>query len=341
MSIHKEISFEDEIANHLASNGWIYNVGDGVNYDRTRALFPSDLVAWLKDTQPKSWDSLQKTHGANAETVLLDRVRKQLDDRGTLDVLRYGVEMIGLRAPLSLAQFKPALAMNAEILAKYHANRLRVVRQVRYSLHNENSIDLVLFLNGIPVATTELKTNFTQSVTDAIDQYKFDRDPKPKGKFSEPLLTFPSGALVHFAVSNSEVMMTTKLEGVSTRFLPFNKGDNGGKGNPVNPHGLICGKRSGNAKVSSKSSGATWSRNATPRRTSPQSSSRATTSWTPRGNFKQRFLARASAESFSSSIQQDQEKPIRLLGLRISSRIFMMLATRRFLTASSSSQIVT
>lgn len=237
MSIHKEVSFEDEICAHLSGNSWIYNTGDAVDYDRARALFPSDLVGWLKDTQPKSWESLQKTHGANADTVLLDRVRKQLDDRGTLDVLRYGVEMIGLRVPLSLAQFKPALVTNAEILAKYHANRLRVVRQVRYSLHNENSIDLVLFLNGIPVATTELKTNFTQSVTDAIDQYRFDRDPRPKGKTPEPLLTFPGGALVHFAVSNSEVMMTTKLEGMSTRFLPFNKGDNGGKGNPVNPDG--------------------------------------------------------------------------------------------------------
>ena len=83
--------------------------------------------------------------------------------------------------PLKLAQFKPALAMNPDIQARYAANRLRVVRQVRYSLHNENAIDLVLFLNGIPVATVELKTDFTQSVDDAVDQYRFDRHPKPKG----------------------------------------------------------------------------------------------------------------------------------------------------------------
>jgi type I restriction enzyme R subunit len=118
-------------------------------------------------------------------------------------VLRHGVEMLGLRQPLKLAEFKPALAINPDILARYAANRLRVVRQVRYSLHNENSIDLVLFLNGMPVATVELKTDFTQSVQDAIDQYRFDRLPHPKGQAAEPLLMFPNGALVHFAVSNA------------------------------------------------------------------------------------------------------------------------------------------
>jgi len=137
-----------------------------------------------------------------------------------------------------LAQFKPALAMNPDILVKYAANRLRVVRQLRYSLHNENALDLGLFLNGIPVATSELKTNFTQSVEDAIDQYRFDREPRPKGQGSaEPLLSFPNGALVHFAVSNSEVHMTTRLEGAATRFLPFNRGDNGAAGNPPNEQG--------------------------------------------------------------------------------------------------------
>jgi type I restriction enzyme R subunit len=160
---------------------------------------------------------------------------EQLNTRGTLDVLRHGIEMIGLRQKLPLAQFKPALAMNPEILSRYAANRLRVVRQVHYSAHNENSLDLVLFLNGLPVATVELKTDFTQSVEDAIDQYKFDRHPKPKGQAAEPLLAFPSGALVHFAVSNSEVRMTTKLAGPATDFLPFNKGNDGGAGNPPNP----------------------------------------------------------------------------------------------------------
>jgi type I restriction enzyme, R subunit len=164
-------------------------------------------------------------------------VRKQLYDRGTLDVLRHGVEMIGLKQQLSLAQFRPALAMNADIVARYDANRLRVVRQVRYSTANENCIDLVLFLNGLPVATVELKTDFTQGVRDAVDQYRFDRPPHPKGQSREPLLAFPSGAIVHFAVSNTEVRMTTRLEGPATRFLPFNKGNSGGAGNLSNPNG--------------------------------------------------------------------------------------------------------
>lgn len=236
MSLHKEASFENEICEQLAASGWLYAEGDAQAYDRARALFPTDLLGWVKNTQPQAWEALSKNHGAAAEAVLLDRLRKSLDERGTLDVLRHGIELLGLRQPLQLAQFKPALSMNPELTAKYAANRLRVMRQVRYSLACENSIDLVLFLNGIPVATCELKTDFTQSVQDAVDQYRFDREPRPKGRV-EPLLSFPCGALVHFAVSNREVQMTTRLEGASTRFLPFNLGNEGGAGNPLNPDG--------------------------------------------------------------------------------------------------------
>lgn len=228
MSLHKEISFEDEICADLAAAGWLYDEGSAACYDRVRAIYPEDLQIWLEDSQPKVWEGLVKSHGHAAIDILCDRVRKSLDDRGTLDVLRYGVELIGVRGLVSLAQFKPASGMNPQIVARYEANRLRVVRQVRYSKANENCIDLVLFLNGIPVATTELKTNFTQTVGDAIDQYKFDRNPK-----GEPLLSFATGALVHFAVSNRDVMMTTKLQGGATRFLPFNRGNHGGAGNPT------------------------------------------------------------------------------------------------------------
>ena len=236
--LHKEINFEVEIYDHLAANGWLYAANDAAGYDRARALFPADVLAWVQDTQPKAWDALEKNHGAQAADVLLGRLRDSLNQRGTLDVLRHGIELLGLRQPLMLAQFKPALAMNPDILVKYAANRLRVVRQLRYSLHNENALDLGLFLNGIPLATAELKTNFTQSVEDAVDQYRFDREPRPKGQGSaEPLLSFPNGALVHFAVSNSEVHMTTRLEGAATRFLPFNRGDNGAAGNPPNEQG--------------------------------------------------------------------------------------------------------
>ena len=237
-ALHKEIEFENDICAHLAAHDWLYAENDHPGYDRARALFPADVLAWVQTTQPQAWETLTKNNGAAAEAVLLDRIRKQLDDRGTLDVLRHGVELLGLRQPLSLAQFKPALAMNPELQVRYAANRLRVVRQVRYSLHNENAIDLVLFLNGIPVATVELKSNFTQSVEDAVDQYRFDRHPRPKGQSAaEPLLDFSRGALVHFAVSNSAAMMTTRLLGPATTFLPFNKGDDGASGNPLNPNG--------------------------------------------------------------------------------------------------------
>ncbi len=235
--LHEEINFESEICTVLAARGWFYAVGDAQQYDRARALFPVDVIAWIQETQPMAWAALERMHGAAAHTVLLDRVRKSLDERGTLDVLRNGVEIMGARGPLAMAQFRPAFRMNPEIVARYEANRLRVVRQVRYSLVNENCIDLVLFVNGLPVATAELKSDFTQSVDDAVDQYRFDRQPNPKGRAPEPLLSFPSGALVHFAVSNREVRMTTKLEGPATTFLPFNKGNGGAAGNPTPPFG--------------------------------------------------------------------------------------------------------
>jgi type I restriction enzyme, R subunit len=237
MSLHKEISFESEICQHLIKTGWLCAEGDAAGYDRARAIFPADMLAWVQTTQPKAWETLTKNHGSKAEETLISRLRDQLDQRGTLDVLRHGVELLGLKTPLLLAQFKPALSINLNILERYAANRLRVIRQVRYSLHCENSIDLVLFLNGLPVATVELKTDFTQSIGDAIDQYRFDRNPKPKGQAAEPLLSFPSGALIHFAVSNKEVAMVTKLVGPATVFLPFNLGDDGAAGNPVNAAG--------------------------------------------------------------------------------------------------------
>lgn len=237
MALHNEIQFETDICDHLAASGWLYAepgaVGDASGYDTPRALYPDDIIAWLQASQPRAWESLTNSHGAAAKGMLLDRLRKQLDERGTLEVLRVGIEMVGLRAPLKFAQFKPALGMNADLQASYSANRLRVVRQIR--TNHDDIIDLVLFLNGIPVATAELKTDFTQDINAAVDQYRFDRNPKPRGRnTTEPLLDFPRGALVHFAVSNMTVMMTTKLQGPTTSFLPFNLGDQGAAGNPVN-----------------------------------------------------------------------------------------------------------
>lgn len=241
MSVHLEVAFEKEVCENLGSHGWLYEDGAAAHYNRKLALYPPDLIAWLEESQKELWDTYRQKNGSKAEANLLQRIREQLDLQGTLDLLRNGIEVMGLPKALKLAEFKPALGLNPEILARYKANRLRVVRQVRYSLHNENCIDLVLFLNGIPVATVELKTDNTQSIEDAVWQYKADRLPRLAGKTPEPLLSFPSGALVHFAVSNREVRMTTKLAGPATVFLPFNKGsDPGGKncgaGNPV-PNG--------------------------------------------------------------------------------------------------------
>lgn len=238
-TLHRERHFETEICESMAKNGWLYAEGDHVNYDPKNALYVPDLLAWIEETQPDAWVQLSKAHGASLPKVLAERVRKALNEQGTLEVLRRGVEMVGLRKPLAMAQFKPALGLNADIKAKYDANRLRVVRQVHHSVNNpDESIDVVLFLNGLPVVTSELKSDFTQSVGDAVDQYRFDRNPRPKGGIDEPLLTFPSGALVHFAVSQSEVQMTTKLQGSQTTFLPFNLGYDGGAGNPPNPNGF-------------------------------------------------------------------------------------------------------
>jgi type I restriction enzyme R subunit len=239
MSIHKEIHFENEICTDLAAAGWLYEAEDSARYDRAQALFVDDVVAWIKTNQPKTWETIEKSHGASAPKVVAERLRKALDSQSTLSVLRGGFDMLGLKAPIAMCQFKPALGMNADLQARYAANRLRVVRQVRYSVHHENCIDLVLFLNGIPVATCEIKSHYTQSVQDAIYQYKTDREPvfKPKN-VAEPLLAFPGGALVHFALSNTEAAMSTRLAGLDTNFLPFNQGNAGGAGNPPNPAGI-------------------------------------------------------------------------------------------------------
>ncbi|MBL0353197.1 MAG: type I restriction endonuclease subunit R [Dechloromonas sp.] len=238
-NLHQEHHFEAAICNHLSQNGWLYAEGDAAHYDKHNALFPPDLLAWIETSQPESWQALSKTHGASLPKVLAERVRKCLNEQGTLEVLRRGVEMVGLKKPLSLVQFKPALGINPAIQQAYAANRLRVVRQVHHSLNNaKDALDLSLFVNGIPVATAELKSDFTQSVGDAVDQYRFDRNPALKGGLAEPLLSFPGGALVHFAVSQSEVMMSTRLAGTATRFLPFNRGNAGGAGNAPNPFGF-------------------------------------------------------------------------------------------------------
>ncbi len=230
-SPHKEIHFETDIVKHLASHGWLE--GDPAKYDRELALYPEDVTGWIKDTQPKTWEKLKATGNGSAEKLLLGRLAQVLDKEGSLHVLRQGFKDVG-SGKIDMCQFRPAQGINPETLEKYQLVRCRVVRQVRYSLSNENSIDLVFFINGIPVATAELKTDFTQSIEDAKNQYRNDRHPRePGAKREEPLLAFKRRALVHFAVSTDEVWMATELKGKSTYFLPFNQGNHGGAGNPA------------------------------------------------------------------------------------------------------------
>ncbi|QMD51275.1 DEAD/DEAH box helicase family protein [Citrobacter sp. RHB35-C21] len=226
----RERAFQDHIIAALASAGWL--IGDSAHYDRERAIYPEDLIGFVQQSQPEGWQKYCKTYGEAPERHLLDAAVRQLtrSEGGTLWLLRNQIEDRGHR--LKLASFKPDNDLNPELLTRYQANRLRVVPELIYSPHGyDGRIDLTLFLNGIPVATLELKSCFKQSLENAKKQYRFDRQLKTLGKI-EPLLSFRRGALVHFAVNQFEVAMTTKLAGESTFFLPFNKGTSeGGAGN--------------------------------------------------------------------------------------------------------------
>ena len=236
---HHESSFEAEICEQLTAHGWFYSPTDA-GYDRELALFPDDVFEWLAATQPEQLAKRVKPEltgeaQAKARAGVLATLVKQLGadpkaNGGTLSVLRRGFK--DLNAQFAMCQFRPNTSLNETTQKRYDAVRLRVMRQVHYSTQNSNSIDLVFFVNGIPVATAELKTDFTQNITDAVLQYKNHRLPK-----GEPLLSFGSRAVVHFAVSNSEVQMTTKLAGKDTFFLPFNRGNNHHAGNPPSSHG--------------------------------------------------------------------------------------------------------
>jgi len=233
MSKHKEIKFEDEILEYLREHDWVEGVSSG--YDKTLALYKEDLISYIKETQPLAYAKFLKRYPQDTEKELCKFVAQQMDKHGSLYCLRH--ELKNINARFKLCQFKPDL-YSETLLEKYNKNILRVVRQVYYSESNKNSIDLVLFLNGIPLATIELKTDFTQNIQDAINQYKFDRLPKDKKtKQEEPLLTFKRRTLVHFALSTDEVYMATHLKGKDSFFLPFNRGNNGGAGNEHNKNG--------------------------------------------------------------------------------------------------------
>lgn len=225
---HNEASFESVIEAHLLATG--YESISQATYDPERAIFSEITLAFIRATQPKEWAKLEALHGVNTDASVLKDLTHWLDTHGTLAVLRNGFKCYG--RTLRIAFFKPAHGMNPELAAQYAANRVGVTRQLRYSLKNANELDLALSINGIPVATAELKNPMTgQTVTDAIIQYQRDRDHR------EPLFEFKRRALVHFAVDTELVFMTTRLAGSATHFLPFNKGLDGGAGNPPDPHG--------------------------------------------------------------------------------------------------------
>ncbi|AEB46163.1 type I restriction endonuclease subunit R [Micromonospora maris] len=232
MADHNEVVFESEICAYLESHGWLYSTND-TGYDRERALFPEDLFAWLEQTQKPAYTKALKAAGSQAKflDVLTTALDKPLEHGGgTLNILRNGVQYIG-GGRLKMAQFRPDTSLNATTNEQYAAMRVRVMRQVHFSTADRRSIDLVFFVNGLPVATVELKTDFTQSLDEAINQYRKNRHPLTNGR-PEPLLSFGHRALVHFAVSNDLAAMTTKLESEKTHFLPFNMGHDSGAGNP-------------------------------------------------------------------------------------------------------------
>lgn len=232
MAKTQERHFEDAIEHSLlTSGGW--SKGDPKDFDRTTALVAKDFFAFVESSQPELWSDLRKHHGSGLEAAVLDALVKVLDSRGSLDVLRHGFKFYGKK--IECAFFKPAHGMNPDILAKYAKNRLVVTRQVKFIPDHEDSVDLVLFVNGFPVATSELKNPMTQQrVQDAIAQY-CARDPR------RPLFEFKKRALVHFAVDPNDVYMATHLEGEATHFLPFNRGKNNGAGNPDHPSGYRTG----------------------------------------------------------------------------------------------------
>ena len=217
----KEIHFEDHIVQYLTTNdnGGVneYYQVNPTEYDKELCFIPSEVLSFIKVSQPKAYEAIKKDLGSSTDDRIIYYVSKSLKINKTLKTLRSKLRVSGQR--LELAYFQPANNKTPEHEQWYKENRLSVVRQLAYSTKNNNEIDLGFFINGIPVATAELKNALTsQNHHNAIKQYMQDRDPK-----GEPLLEFQR-CLVHFAVGTEKVFMTTKLAGKSTYFLPFNTG---------------------------------------------------------------------------------------------------------------------
>lgn len=224
----KESGFEEFIEQELKS---LHRYRSRLNssYNKELCMDTELVLEFIQTTQKDNWDKLVEQYGDNVAERFLARLDEELLSRGLLSVLREGIKDRGVT--IQLAYLKPENDKNPETLADYAGNILSVIRQVKYSAKNENSIDMVIFVNGLPLFTAELKNQFTgQNVINAISQYRTDRDPKEK------LLGF-NRCLTHFAVDTEQAYMTTRLSGLTTYFLPFNKGNNGSSGNPEAPKG--------------------------------------------------------------------------------------------------------
>ncbi len=222
-SIHTEATFEAAIVEHLCSHGWTQ--GNAADFNKDLAFDKKTVLNFIQASQSKEWEKLTQYYKDETESKFIQRLFKELDLRGMLDVIRHGINDSGCK--FKLAYFKPDSNLNPETVELHKQNIFTVTRQVYFSEKNRKSIDLVLLLNGLPVATIELKNHFTgQRVQEAMEQYKTSRDPK------ELLFQFKKRALVHFTVDPDDVYFTTKLESSGTRFFPFNKGFKNAAGNP-------------------------------------------------------------------------------------------------------------
>ncbi|MCP5199067.1 MAG: type I restriction endonuclease subunit R [Gammaproteobacteria bacterium] len=223
-----EAAFEAAIEAALLGDG--YARVDAMGFDRERAIFPDEALAFIRSTQGKVWEKLEALHGEQTGARVLESLCKWLDTHGALATLRHGFKCFG--RTLRIAFFRPAHGLNSELEARYQANGLGLTRQLHFSPKSEQSLDVVLSVNGIPVVTLELKNPLSgQTVANAIHQYRHDRDPR------EPIFVFSKRALVHFAVDTEEAHMATRLAGSSTVFLPFNRGTDGGAGKPPDAGG--------------------------------------------------------------------------------------------------------
>ena len=221
---HREGAIAEERASYLDVTPGGYQRRRDEDYDRALCLIPRDVLDFVLATQPQEWKRLSQHHGTAVEEQFLKRLSSEIGRRGALDVLRNGIRDMGCR--FRLAYFRPSSGLNEETRWLYQGNLFAVVRQLHYSEKNNKSLDLALFLNGVPIFTAELKNPLTgQTVQDAIRQYQRDRDPR------EPLFAY-GRCLAHFAVDPDLVYVTTHLTGPQTYFLPFNRGKFGGAGNP-------------------------------------------------------------------------------------------------------------